>query len=258
MSEMQLHDLLCEVAERATPVDLRPRVARGLRRRHRRQAAAAIAGVAVIVAGGTYGALTLIGGGVASPNPPLVPSSSPTPRQHSTSSVTPRYLPPGSTLIASGPMRLPARSRPVASDHPLLSRYRLAGRRNSDTEPAGRLTLGEATDLRYHPATELHIDFVPMQALGGNVSVTRRSLRRDLLPPGLATRSVTIAGNPGLVAYDRDEHAAFRVDWLDAAGYHTIMCDRIITPEGLSGLSLSTMLRVARSLYDSRPGGSIG
>lgn len=41
----------------------------------------------------------------------------------------------------------------------------------------------------------------------------------------------------------------FRVDWVDADGYHTVLCDRAQNPEGLSGVDAVTIQHVASSLY---------
>jgi hypothetical protein len=70
-------------------------------------------------------------------------------------------------------------------------------------------------------------------------------------PPSRFARRlpVSIAGNHGFLGVDTNEHGAFRIDWLDAAGYHSIIMDRIITPQGLSGIGRGEMLRMARSLY---------
>lgn len=254
MSETYLREVLTDVAEQAQLVDLMPAVRAGLRRRRRRRGTAAVLGAAVAVGAITYGATQLPDGQVARPDRPVA-SPTPSTSRQATTSVNPQYLPPGATLLRTGPIQSSNGQQLVTPDHPAIaSSYQLAGHVNSNTMPSRALTESEARNGRYHPATTLEILFVPQEALPQELTGQPAEVLRRILPPaqarfGFTRKPVTIDGNHALVTSDNKLGGAFRIDWIDPAGYHSVSCDRIITDEGLSGLPLDVMLRVARSLY---------
>lgn len=147
-----------------------------------------------------------------------------------TTSVRPVYLPAGATLVSTpDDPRYPS----VAEAH-----YALPGPANADTIPAGGLTA--ETALTAHTSTELVLTFVPGLT-------TPPSLPAD--PAFFDVRNVTVAGLPALLSTPKNGFGVHRVDWIDAAGYHVVLCERLATPQGTSGLPASELLRVAASLY---------
>jgi hypothetical protein len=149
-------------------------------------------------------------------------------------SVTPADLPPGLTQMTAQPdPHSPATNAKFAA-------YKIAGGTNSDSEPVGGVTMANATELALHPDTEVDITFVP--------GVTTMPPTPQA-PPGFSVTPVTIAGNAGTLLAPQSGPGVERLDWVDADGYHNVMCDRLKTDNGLSGVSTSDLLQTANSLY---------
>jgi hypothetical protein len=149
----------------------------------------------------------------------------------STTSVTPAYLPPGTTAAPS--VSEPG-FRSVGENH-----YLLAGPANANTIPAGGVDDSNATTA--HPATELVVTFVP------NVG-DLPALPVD--PEYFTISHVTVAGLPAVQSTPKDGFGVHRIDWVDAAGYHVVLCERFRTPEGTSGLPVDELVHIASSLYE--------
>jgi hypothetical protein len=248
MSDTELHDLLVRVADQVTPVDLLPRVRARVRVRKQRRVLLAVASTAVVVVAVVAGATHLAAGTGRPVNTVSTPSPTPTPDPtalsgpRSTKSVTPTYLPVGVTQERH-------RQAKRHGDHPRPpvpgkeANFHLPGSINANTEPPGGASASDLSDRAIHPGTDLAISFVPtIHKLPSNVAFARSE-------PDFSVRTVTIAGNRAFVTISHAEHAAFRIDWIDTDGYHVLIEDRIITSQGISGLGLDTMLRIARSLY---------
>jgi hypothetical protein len=150
-----------------------------------------------------------------------------------TTSVNPTYLPPGAT------------PDPAFHGYPGFpdakgAQYLLAGPANADTVPPEGFT--EENNRTVHPATVLEVGFVAgMTALPS--SLIQVSDSRYTVQP------VQVAGLPALMTAPRNGFGTYRIDWLDAAGYHLVMCDRLDHVEGVAGLEPDELLAVARSLY---------
>ncbi|HEU0131308.1 MAG TPA: hypothetical protein VFQ85_10010 [Mycobacteriales bacterium] len=155
------------------------------------------------------------------------PAAVPTPL--GTDNVVPKYLPPGAVEDTG------TNGRP---DYPEGTMWFLPGAANANTIPPG----GGGDLLTTHPETELDVSFA------------RGILTLPDLLPGDDWYSVTPTTVAGLPAVLTAPHAGpwgiVRVDWVDSMGYHTVMCDRKKTPEGISGISPEELLKVAASLYD--------
>lgn len=142
----------------------------------------------------------------------------------------PRYLPSG------------ARAAPVAfpkAGAPLLA-YCLPGRVNSDTMPPGGPT--EANYRIVHTPTCIELFYVPAE-------------RNGKLPPSLVFGSAsivsqtTVAGHPARLT--RPSHGIvglLRLEWMADGLRFTLSVDRQQTSEGVSGISLDELRRVADSV----------
>lgn len=147
-----------------------------------------------------------------------------------TQSVTPRYLPAGATLVES----------PHDGTFPdvAVRQYALPGAANADTIPP--TGIDEQNALTVHTATVLEVSFVPGVASVPPIGVD---------PTYFDIRDVTVAGLPALLSTPKNGFGAYRVDWMDAAGYHVVLCERQDTVDGTSGIPADELLRVADSLY---------
>lgn len=247
MPELDLREVLSDLADEVTTVDLIDRMSASSRANHRRgMTIAAVATAAAVVA-------VVLGVGVladqTSPARPY-PRTSPSPITPAgplaTTSVSPSYLPAGVTFGGRQPRKFPTPSgfrRSAASG----AWYRLPGAANRSTEPPdleGSLTA--------HPSTSLQVSFVPdVMNLPPNIGVPN-----PLSTKLFSARFASVAGNRAVITVDRKVATNVRIDWIDADGYHAVMCDGLTTAQGLSGLPVPTMLRIARSLYtpsDSTP-----
>jgi hypothetical protein len=245
MPDLDLRDALHDLADEAVSVDLLPRVRRRMRMRHRYRIAAAGAATVLVIAG-TVIAVEASSTGHDRPASP-VSTATPTPRpstQHASRSVFPTWLPQGVTLDGHRNERPQFGRRPVPGTKPIAeSWYRIAGPANANTILAGGSTPENATVV--HPDTTVDITFNP------NVRVMPRV---PTFPKYDSRRWISIDGNPALVSVPKNGFGAFRIDWVDAYGYHVVMCDRLSTPEGRSGVAMSALIRMARSLYPGDDG----
>jgi hypothetical protein len=147
----------------------------------------------------------------------------------STTSVTPAYLPAGATLVSS-----------MGDDAASLreNQYQLAGAANANTVPPNGPD--DTTALTTHPASVLSVTFVRGVAVVPTTPVD---------PDYFTIREVTVGGLPAVLSWPKSGFGAQRVDWLDSAGYHVVLCDRLNTADGISGVTPTDLLRVADSLY---------
>jgi hypothetical protein len=149
-----------------------------------------------------------------------------------TNSVTLRYLPEGAYLAHSDDDD--ARFPGVRSNS-----YQLAGAANADTVPPEGATETNYRDV--HPAVQVEVSFVP--GLRALPEVTTDPLYYD-------QTLVDIAGHQALLATPKGRpYGVQRVDWIDGAGYHVVMCERLTHVEGVAGIEAGELLEVARSLY---------
>lgn len=98
------------------------------------------------------------------------------------------------------------------------------------------------TDGRAGPATTVGVNFVsgvtslpPVESDSNLFAVKTTSVA------GHAARSTTTAAGDGVV----------KLEWIDADGYHEILCDRLQRPTGLSGITAAQEMSLAESLYQS-------
>jgi len=174
--------------------------------------------------------------------PPVSPRPStpapPTSSALSSQSVLPTWLPPGVALAGQDDLQPPSQQtnqdwKPIPH-----SWYRIDGPANANTIPPGGPTAENATTV--HPDTTIDITFNP-----NVVSLPPVPTQ----PRYYLSRTITIAGNSALVSIPKNGYGAFRIDWVDPAGYHVIMCDRLKTPDGRSGVPMNDLIHMARSLY---------
>jgi hypothetical protein len=254
MSDTDLHDLLVEIAEQAAPTDLLERVETGLRRRHRRRVTLASATTALVIGGGLAIGHALTAEDTAgqtvttttTATPTATPSAVGSARREATTSVTPAYLPPGATLGGRRHLHFPQAivGGAVTGKTTLYAWYRLSGEANANTIPKGGVTGRDDLLRSVHPSTEIDVTFDP-------------SVHNPQVPTNHASdylnHTITIAGNRALVSIPTSGYGAYRIDWTDPDGYHNVMCDRLDTPQGRSGVPIRILIRIARSLYDSPP-----
>lgn len=241
LTDDELRENLRRLANRAVPAaDTLATVRRGARRARRRlrigSALAAVAVVAVVVP--TTLTLDPSAGHDATVRPATSASPSATTSPQSTASTQPRYLPSGATLVRNGPIPLPSNAVTEGQGGPTESMYQLAGGANANTIPPGGVTA--ANNATVHPATDLSISFVPgVRTLPPIPSA----------PPAEQSSKVTIAGWPALLSTPSNGLGTYRIDWVDDDGYHVVTCQRITSPDGLSGLSQGELLKIAASMY---------
>jgi hypothetical protein len=156
-----------------------------------------------------------------------------------TTATVPSYLPPGATIAASRSFQAQTTASATLPAHSATG-ISLAGAANQNT-----ITPSSGADPTggTHPATVIDIGFVAGQ----------RSL-----PPGppagdpdLVTATAVIGGNDARLLYTRSGIGLIKFQWIDADGYHEVMCDRLRTPDGLSGVDKAELLNIAQSLYSS-------
>jgi hypothetical protein len=149
-----------------------------------------------------------------------------------TRSVTPAYLPPGATLAGSAD---PLPEFPEAIEN----LYQLPGAANANTIPPGGID--ETNMYTAHPATRISVFFTPY------TKVLPMPLMTD--PEYEDNRPVLVAGLPAVLATPKRGFGGGRLDWVDAEGYHVVMCAQLDTVEGVSGVEADELLRIAESLY---------
>jgi len=166
------------------------------------------------------------------------PPAPPTLEQVAERYVTPAYLPDGARPRPTRVHRFSAGDRTVRS---WIKEYALAGKVNADTVPPGPRKAD--SPLTGHLSTVLQIIFNP------DVHVRK-------LPPGMPhypdfkTEIIDLPSGPATLAWWPDGFGVQRIDWFDEAGYHVVMSERLKTTDGISGISRSELVRVARSLYE--------
>jgi hypothetical protein len=119
-----------------------------------------------------------------------------------------------------------------------LREFSLPGPINSDTTNGDR-TPDDQDNPAVHPATVIQVLF---QAGATDLPPSSAD------PQFFDISPVTIAGNSGRVTA-ADGAGVVRVDWVDGSGYHVVMCDRLKTNSGLSGVSPTALIALANSLY---------
>jgi hypothetical protein len=245
MSDLDFREALNDLADEVILTDLMPRVQHRLTVRRRRRVVSA--GVAtLLILGGTVAAVGSVRGGHSRPLPPTeTPTPSPAPTAaNATTSVYPTWLPEGVTYAGYETMQPTSGLNPqnyvLAIAH---SWYSIDGPANARTIPPGGITAQNATTV--HPATTVDITFNPNTTNMPPVPADPAFFLRD---------TVRINGNRGVASTPKNGYGAFRIDWVDAAGYHSVMCDRLKTPEGRSGLPMDDLLHIARSLYQADDG----
>jgi hypothetical protein len=145
--------------------------------------------------------------------------------------VTPSYLPPGSTLANT--------SR--GDDPPFVEKeYQLPGAANADTVPPGGI---DDTNLyAVHPATVITVTYAP-EVNAVPAEIVAGSEFSHVTP-------AVVGGHPGFVTTAKNGLGVVRIDWVDDAGYHIVMCERLKTVDGVSGVTADELLKVASSLYE--------
>jgi hypothetical protein len=143
---------------------------------------------------------------------------------------------------SGAPTWLPSAARPKSetgepkAPSAVFRQYSLSGSANENTlTPEGIA----ASASWAHPETEISVSFVP--------HLVPEPLPTD--PRWFVTTPVDVNGAMGTVTYAKNGLGATRVDWVDAVGnYHVVLEDRLRTPDGVSGVDVDTLLRIARSI----------
>lgn len=116
--------------------------------------------------------------------------------------------------------------------------YILSGGANSDTMDEAALAANPRS-LAVHPATEITVHFAP--------AITEQpELMADEKFFEIST--VDVNGSTATVSTPRNGLGAHRIEWVDDRGYHVVLCDRIRTDHGVSGVDTETLLKVSRSV----------
>lgn len=149
----------------------------------------------------------------------------------STTSVSPAYLPPGARLADD---TLALARFPAIRQH----EYVLGGPGDANTIPSTGLTEENARTV--HGETRLTVMFNPdVTEVPGFIGD----------PAFFDTTPVLVGGLPAVLTTPKGGYGAQRVDWVDAQGYHIVMCDRLLHVEGEAGVRPDELVRVASSLY---------
>jgi hypothetical protein len=216
---------------------------------YRHREVAAVGATAVVLGAGAFVALRIADGGAPrhtdarQSSNTTVASRAQASSVNSTTSLSPSYLPAGATVLSTSPLHgAPnlAANNPASSAQTIgqVRTWSLGGAANSSTIPAGGSTPLNQDSI--HQSTELQLVFEP--------GVTQLpSLPID--PKYFDMSTVSIGGNSAVLSVDKTGIGNVRIDWVDGAGYHILMCDRLRTDQGLSGLSADDLVKVASSLY---------
>jgi hypothetical protein len=203
---------------------------------------------AAVVAGTAVGlALAFVSHGTAPPIEKATPG---------TTSVTPKWLPAGTTLALTGtaqqaatvfypwdpfapqPAALEAQAAAVAKEAPPKgigagSVYSLAGKASGNPIPYYPYSLSQELLVTFLPG-----QYSPLTASSGQGSLVNK---------------VTVGGFAGILTYPdpslRPNGGSAQLEWVDPQGLHSISTERGYTSGGRSGLSNANLLKVANSLY---------
>lgn len=159
--------------------------------------------------------------------PAAAPSSGQSDSRQSTDKVDSRAMPAGSRR---------ATYEETATGK--TATFVLPGRANSNTIPAGGATKDNAESA--HPETRLAVVFVRGEA-------TMPELPVD--PTFFDITRIDVHGWDGQLSVPKTGYGAQRVDWVDGAGYHAVICERLRTADGESGLRPDALRSVADGLY---------
>lgn len=145
--------------------------------------------------------------------------------------VTPSYLPPGTVLANTS-----------RGDDPeyVEKEYQLPGPANADTIPPGGID--DSNLYAVHPASVITVTYAP-EVKAVPTEIVTGSEFSDVTP-------AVVGGHPAFVTTAKNGLGVVRIDWVDDAGYHIVMCDRLKTVDGISGVPADELLKVASSLYD--------
>jgi hypothetical protein len=239
MSRTQFQSVLDDLANTVTVVDLSDGVRTRARRRTVRLRVGTSTAVLAVAALAVWFAVSLPGTtpagqtvSIASPSPSPSPASA---GPSATDSVSPAYLPAGATLTVHH-VTPPAAG---SSDKPVVSnQYSIqpghsagAGTTNSSDPP---------NTIRLQPNTSIIVSFNPnLHALPVIASY----------PHFFSERHTTISGNPAVSQVSKFLTGTTRIDWTDADGYHSVVCNQFPQSAHDRHISYRTLLRVAASLY---------
>ena len=151
---------------------------------------------------------------------------------------------PAAAGVAHRPRYLPKGARPAPITFPKagapLMAYCLPGRANANTIPPGGPT--EENYSIVHSATCLGFFYMPAESNGR-------------LPPSLAfgpsfsVSQTTVSGHPArLTMPSRGVVGLYQLEWMASGLRFTLRVDRLRTPEGVSGIPLTELRRVANSV----------
>ena len=248
---MTVHDILeQQVPQPPHRLDPAAVIADARRRRSRHRAALTGALAAVAVASATTVTLldrepvtSLV---PAAPRPTSSQPASPRPASSAEAEnrvaarfLEPAYLPDGARAQPTQRFRNPLSGAPLRA---WSKGYALPGRANADLIPKTMPDPFTAADVaRIHEATELQIFF----------SAALKELPPSSADPEyFASETIDLPPGPATLSWPRDGLGNQRIDWVDAAGYHVVSCQRLTTNDGISGISRSELVKVARSLYE--------
>lgn len=234
MPAVDLRDVLRDIAGDVHDVELMSRLRPRRRIAHRTllfaACAAAVAGAAGAAALAMHTREARTADSLTSTQPP---------RPAGTTRATPNWLPDGVSLHSFTELASPTSS--AGSEKPSYRAvYSIAGRANADTLPTGGVQASNATDLSQHPATVIESMFNPNLRVLPSLNLDTRFF---------ASREVIVGAFTATVTTPRNGYGAHRVDWIDPEGYHTLVCDRLRTDDGTSGVDDDALLRMARNLY---------
>jgi hypothetical protein len=159
--------------------------------------------------------------------------------QQSTTNTVPAYLPQDASIDSTS--HVPAQIVGSASEPARTDTYlSLSGPANKDTvQTSQSLDRSGAT----HTGTDITIGYVADQTV---------------LPPGppaddayFGSSSLDIGGNVARYTYPKNGYGPFKYEWIDQDGYHEVLCDRLTTSDGPSGVTTADLLKIADSLYPS-------
>lgn len=118
--------------------------------------------------------------------------------------------------------------------------YSLPGAANANTVPASGAT--DANFATVHPETQLQVYVVPGAQPAAVV---------DLALTNVAP--VTIGDIAGTLTTLKTGAGVVRIDWDSNDTHYVVLTDRLLTPEGLSGITSAELLKVARGLVPASP-----
>jgi hypothetical protein len=121
----------------------------------------------------------------------------------------------------------------------------LPGRANVDTVPATGIPLHAKNLGLYHPASYIKVGVI---RLPDGVTAPPRGFQPTSPNRYVAVKTITVQGHPATAWYMKRGLGGINIGWLQDGDYVSVQTSRGTTPDGLSGVSLRQLEKVAQGV----------